>query len=82
MNEILAQAIRLTASGLSVIPIKPDSCKAPAVYEWKPYQREIVNPNVLHFWFDNGKPGLAVVAGQVSGNLEALVRSSCQSGAA
>jgi len=71
-NEILHEAQRLVKSGLSIIPIRLDGSKAPAVSQWKPYQRNIADPKVLNFWFDNGKHGLAVVAGKVSKNLEII----------
>jgi len=71
-NEILHEAQRLVKSGLSIIPIRPDGSKAPAVSQWKPYQAKVVNPGVLPFWFDSGKNGLAVVAGKVSKNVEII----------
>jgi len=72
MNEILAHASRLTKSGLSVIPIKPDGTKAPDLLTWKPFQGEIADPSTLENWFKNGERGLAVIGGAVSGNLEIL----------
>ena len=72
MNEILAHASRLTKSGLSVIPIKPDGTKAPDLLTWKPFQGEIADPSTLENWFENGERGLAVIGGSVSGNLEIL----------
>jgi len=71
-NEILHEAQRLVKSGLSIIPIRPDGSKTPAVSQWKPYQAKVVNPGVLPFWFDSGKNGLAVVAGKVSKNVEII----------
>jgi len=72
MNEILAHASRLTKSGLSVIPIRPDGTKAPDLLTWKPFQDEIADPSTLENWFESGTNGLAVIGGAVSGNLEIL----------
>ncbi|MDA2928919.1 DUF3987 domain-containing protein [Acidobacteria bacterium AH-259-O06] len=66
------EARRLVKGGCSVIPIKPDGSKAPAVSEWKPYQKNIVDPKVLNFWFGEGGKGLAIVAGKVSKNVEII----------
>ena len=72
LNSVLQQAKRLVASGLSVIPIKADGSKAPAV-EWKLYQSRIARAEDLEEWFRNGSGnGLAVACEQVSGNLEVI----------
>lgn len=39
MNNLLEQAQRFTTSGVSVIPIKSDGTKSPAV-SWKRYQSQ------------------------------------------
>jgi len=72
MNEILAHASRLTQSGLSVIPIKPDGTKAPDLLTWKPFQGEIADSSTLENWFESGTNGLAVIGGEVSGGLEII----------
>jgi len=67
---VIEQARQLTKSGFSVIPIKSDGSKAPAVL-WKPYQQRIAKPEELKQWFRNGY-GIGIVAGKVSGNLEVI----------
>lgn len=44
---MLERAVALTAAGISVVPIKTDGSKAPAVAEWKPYQKQIANQDTL-----------------------------------
>ena len=70
MNSLLEQAQRFTASGVSVIPIKSDGSKSPAVL-WKRYQSQIATPEELQGWFQNGR-GIGIIGGKVSGNLEIL----------
>ena len=67
---MMDQAHHLTESGFSVIPIKSDGSKAPAV-AWKPYQSQIAPPEELKRWSLNGY-GIGIVAGKVSGNLEII----------
>ena len=71
-NSVLPEALRLTSSGLSVVPIKTDGTKAPPPIPWKPFQTKIPGPPVLKEWFENCDRGLAIVGGEVSGNLEIL----------
>lgn len=69
---ILAAALDLAAHGCSVIPIRPDGTKSPAV-AWKTYQQTPADEATLHAWFDGDTyEGLGVVTGAVSGNLELL----------
>lgn len=60
------------AAGLSVIPIRPDGSKAPAVASWRQYQHRLPTDAELHLWFAAGRNGIAVLCGKVSGNLEVL----------
>ena len=82
-NPILDTARQLVSAGVSVIPIKADGSKAPAskflpigedtmTPSWKPYQTRIANDQELVHWFAKPNVGIAVVAGEVSGNLEIL----------
>ncbi len=70
VSEVQLEAERLVKSGLSVIPIRADGSKAPAI-KWKAFQTRFATPEELHKWFRKSK-GLAAVAGKVSGNLEIL----------
>ncbi len=63
-------ALRLLASGISLIPVKPDGSKSAAV-PWKRYQSQRATAAQIAAWCRKGY-GLAVVAGKVSGNLEIL----------
>jgi hypothetical protein len=69
----LAAARRYRSLGLSVIPIRPDGRKAPALDSWKEFQRRLPTERELVEWFDrDSPPGVAVVCGRVSGGLEVL----------
>lgn len=73
LNDVGEAAYKYTRSGLSIIPIRPDGTKAPALREWKTYQHRIPSEAEVAAWFNSGNNyGIAVVAGSVSGNLEVL----------
>jgi len=72
VKPVLHQARQLTESKLSIIPIRDDGTKAPALSSWKHYQTKIAAPKTLNKWFANGNGGVAVICGQVSGNLEVI----------
>jgi len=72
VKPVLHQARQLTESKLSLIPIRDDGTKAPALSSWKHYQTKIAAPKTLNKWFANGNKGIAVICGQVSGNLEVI----------
>jgi putative DNA primase/helicase len=71
MHHIRREARRLVVAGLSVIPIRPDGTKRPALDAWAPYQHMQVKATTLASWFRHGE-GLAVIGGAVSGHLEIL----------
>lgn len=67
--------------GCSVLPIKDDGSKAPALLKWKQYQTQQPIDNVVRYWFeemgfeDPNHPhnyGVGVICGSISGNLEML----------
>lgn len=58
-------------AGLSVVPLRPDGSKKPAV-RWKKYQTEIADDNQLEKWFTSKYTRIAIIAGAVSGGLEVL----------
>jgi putative DNA primase/helicase len=69
---ILAAARAYLASGLSIVPIRADGSKAPAV-SWKAYEKRRPIDFELHKWFSTDRPiGLAIIGGVVSGNLEII----------
>lgn len=63
-------AQRLVDAGVSVIPIGTD--KRPAIDRWKPFQERLASVGELEEWFADGQSGIAIVAGEVSGNIEIL----------
>lgn len=65
----LAQELRL--AGISVIPIRADGTKKPALETWKEFQDHIPTETEIDSLFV-GRCGVAVVGGKVSGNLETL----------
>jgi hypothetical protein len=70
MTTLLDTAQALAAAGISVIPVRADGTKQPAV-PWKRYQSEIAGPAQITEWFaPGGYTGMGAVTGAVSGNLE------------
>lgn len=66
----LSAALEWAAAGVSVIPIRPDGSKKPAV-EWKRYQSERATPEqITRWWTQNPEYGIAVITGAISGGLE------------
>jgi putative DNA primase/helicase len=59
-------------AGISVLPIRADGSKQPSLAEWKVFQRRRASRSELDLWFRLPGPGLAMITGQVSENLEAL----------
>jgi hypothetical protein len=55
-------ALEYTRAGLSVIPIRGDGSKAPALPSWKEYQTRVASEGEVEAWF-GGDPdiGLAVI---------------------
>jgi hypothetical protein len=72
-NPLLDIALAYIDAGLSVVPIPPDGSKYPSLPGWKTYQRRLATEAELRRWFAPGHiVGIAVIGGQVSGNLEIL----------
>lgn len=75
-NPIFSLAEKYVRAGLSVIPIRSDGSKAPAIRSWKPYCETIATSAELKEWFNHSSQienhGIAVICGNVSGNLEVL----------
>jgi hypothetical protein len=68
MHPVLDGALALWRAGLSVIPVKRDGSKAPAVV-WREYQTGRAGEATIRQWFASGEFGIGVVCGAVSGNL-------------
>jgi putative DNA primase/helicase len=71
MTPVLEAALAFQQAGCSVIPAAADGTKAP-LGAWKRWQAEQPGEQQLHNWLDGGHPGIGVVTGAVSGNLEML----------
>lgn len=69
----LAETARIwQQAGVSVIPIRANGTKRPAV-RWAEYQLELPTSAKVSEWWENGVTyGLALICGKVSGNLELL----------
>lgn len=70
-SPVLATALEAHALGLCVIPARNDGSKAPRG-QWERWQSERPSVEHLHHWFDAGHPGIGLVCGDISGNLEML----------
>jgi len=69
----LDYALAYIHAGLSVIPIRPDGSKAPAIPSWEAYQHRRPNEHEVRAWFAvNLGYGIAIICGSVSRNLEVV----------
>ena len=67
----LAIANEFLAAGLSVVPLRLDGSKSPAIPAWKEYQQRTPSPDELSRWF--ARPaGIGLVCGRISGGLEVI----------
>lgn len=66
----LVAARQMLAAGMSVVPVRADGSKAPALRGWKEYQDRHSTPAEHEQWFGpESSLGIGVVCGVVSGNL-------------
>ncbi len=72
MSDLLDVALRYQRAGLSVLPIRADGSKAPALSGWKELQSRLPTEEELRQWFGGALRGVGVVAGAVSGNLAVI----------
>jgi hypothetical protein len=87
MNPILREAFHYIASGISIIPTRPQTkepylARLPQVPDpdrpgqekgiWWPYTQGIASPRTVRRWFADGRANIAIVTGQVSGGLTVL----------
>ena len=72
-NTILDFALLYVLACLSIIPIRADGSKAPAISSWKEYQSRRPTQQELHSWFSGETNyGIAIIGGLVSCGLEIL----------
>jgi putative DNA primase/helicase len=70
---VLESALSLWRAGLSVVPVRRDGSKAPALASWKEYQARRPTEAECRAWWDRpDPPGVGVVCGAVSGGLVVL----------
>lgn len=70
--DVLAYARLYRKAGCSILPIKTDGSKAPAVNEWAYLQNRLLNDNEIGELFGRRLVGIGFIGGKVSGNLELL----------
>jgi hypothetical protein len=71
-NYVHHTAREALKNGISVVPIRADGSKQPALASWREYQKRRASAMEAERWFASGEPGLAFITGAVSDNLEAL----------
>lgn len=65
-------ALKAVHAGISVVPVRADGSKRPALDRWQLYQRTVPTTGQLNHWFRDKRLGLALITGAISGGLEAL----------
>ncbi|GHP00755.1 hypothetical protein KSF_108020 [Reticulibacter mediterranei] len=71
-NPSYKVALAALSVGISVVPIRPDGSKQPALPAWREYQQRLPEPEEVKEWFTHPHRGLALVTGSISGGLIAL----------
>ena len=72
-TDTLNAACEALAAGFSLLPVKTDGSKAPALPAWKHLQQQPPTDAQLQQWFGGRTPhGLGLIHGAVSGHSEAL----------
>jgi hypothetical protein len=59
-------------AGLAVVPPREDGTKTPLPTTWKEYQRRRPTADELRAWYAEGRGGVGLVMGAVSGGLETI----------
>ena len=74
-NQVIAAAKKLATeyrdAGISVIPLKLDGSKSPALPSWTPYRERLATDAELSEWFSIPH-GIGLVCGVISGGLEVI----------
>nr|BBH92273.1 hypothetical protein KTA_04720 [Thermogemmatispora argillosa] len=71
-SPVLQTALAALEAGISVVPIRSDGSKRPALTSWKPFQQRLPTRREVSTWFARRDVGIALVTGQVSGCLLAV----------
>jgi len=73
IEKIIDIALRYSKSGLSIIPVRADGTKKPALDSWKEYEARPASQKEMRQWFGRQNHiGIGIICGPVSGNLEAI----------
>lgn len=70
-SEVHVIAVEYVSAGLSIVPLRLDGSKSPAVGSWKEYQHRPPTPHEIDEWFSR-PVGIGIVTGRVSGGLEVI----------
>jgi energy-coupling factor transporter ATP-binding protein EcfA2 len=70
-SPILEAALLAHSVGLCVVPAATDGTKRP-LGNWKQFQSQRPDEEQLVEWFEGGHPGMGIVCGSISGELEML----------
>lgn len=68
---LIAIAQEYLKNQISVIPLRLDGSKKPAIPSWKPFQSEMPTDQLIRKWWEESL-GMGVICGAVSGGLEVL----------
>lgn len=71
-SAVLDTAISAVNIGLSILPVRADGSKAPALASWSKYQKRRATMPEVRAWFSGAPRGIALIGGHVSGGLEIL----------
>src|SRR5262245_52215373 len=72
-NSTLKAAQVYVGAGISVVPIRRDGSKSPAIATWSPLQERLPTAEEITRWFGGSEPaGIATIGGAVSGGLELI----------
>ena len=71
MSNLMATATEYRDSGISIIPLKLDGSKKPAISSWEPFQKRFATDTELSNLFSQPH-GIGIVTGTVSGGLEVI----------
>lgn len=73
LRSPLDYALRYVDAGISVIPIRRDGSKVPALGTWAEFQKRFPSqPEIERWWNVPNPPGIAAVCGRISGGLMLL----------
>jgi putative DNA primase/helicase len=73
LGEVWQTVERLAQVGLSLIPIRPDQSKRPALHSWKEYQSRTPSPlERSEWWANSAGNGIALICGTAAARCEAL----------